>query len=192
MHTHHFYIGFIIMVLAGAGIFYILNNGLYPVAFVNGNAISADEFERVATAALRFYIKSQEAARHRMLTPEEVDVLYEEIRRGTLDKLIGDRLVDAELAARFGTRAHDLAEEKIAAISSEKLRAAATGLYEMAYEEFRDTLLLPEAKQELLGEAIKSEAMNVGEWLMAARSRARVAIFMPHLIWQNGGVEIAR
>lgn len=160
------------------------------MALVNGGSIFANEFDRVAAAALQFYVKSAEAARHRTLTPEEVEALYAEIRRGTLDKLISERLVDAELTARLGERAAVLAEEKVAALASDKLRAAATGLYGMAYEEFRDTLLLPEAKQELLGDALKSESANTGEWFVSARSGARVTVFLPNLVWQNGGVEV--
>lgn len=192
MKRHHFYIGLIAIVLAGSGVFYILNNGLYPVALVNGSAISANEFERVATAALHFYVKSSEAVKRRTLTEEEVDALYAEIRRGTLDKLIGERLVDAELAARFGERARALAEEKVDTASSDELRAAVPALYGMAYADFRDMLLVPEAKVEVLKESLGRDSLDAQTWFSSARGSARVAVFLPNLFWKNGGVEITQ
>lgn len=189
---HHFYIGFIAVVLAGAGVFYVLHNGLYPVALVNGSAISANEFERVATAALHFYVKSSEAVKRRTLTPEEVDTLYAEIRRGTLDKLIGERLVDVELTARLGERAHVLAEGKVDTASSDELRAAVPVLYGMAYADFRDMLLVPEAKVEVLKESLGRDSLDAQTWFSSARRDARVLIGLPKLIWKNGGVEITQ
>lgn len=192
MKRHHFYIGLIVTVLSGAGIFYVLNGGYYPVAVVNGSVISANEFERVATAALHFYVKSSEAAKRRTLTPEEVDALYAEIRRGTLDKLIGERLVDAELMARLGERAAVLAEEKVDMASSDELRAAVPALYGIVYADFRDMLLVPEAKVEVLKESLGVDSIDAQTWFSSARDNARVMIGLPKLVWQNGGVEIKK
>lgn len=191
MHKHHFYIGLITLVIIGAGVFYVLHNALYPVALVNGTMIPAAEFQRVALAGLNFYVRSQEAAAHRQLTADEVSTLYGEIRRATLDKLVGERLVDKELARRLGDRALALADQKIAAARADLLRAAVPELYGTTFEEFREMLLLPEAKQEVLDEALKGESSDVQSWLTAARQRASAMIFLPKLAWSNGTVEIA-
>ncbi len=191
MRRHHFYIGLIALVLLGAGVFYVLHNALYPVATVNGVMISAGEFQRVALAGLNFYVKTEEAAAHRQLTTDEVSTLYAEIRRATLDKLLGERLIDGELGRRFGGEVLALANQKIADAHVDRLRAAVPELYGTTFEEFQEMLLLPEAKQELLDEALKSESSDVAIWLPSARHNARAMIFLPKLQWSNGTVEIA-
>ncbi|MDO8585346.1 MAG: SurA N-terminal domain-containing protein [bacterium] len=191
MKRHHFYIGLIALVTFGAGVFYVLHNALYPVATVNGAMISAREFQRVALAGLNFYVRSQEAAAHRQLTSEEVSALYGEIRRATLDKLVAERLIDAELERRLGDRVLALANRKIADAQVDRLREAVPELYGTTFEEFQEMLLLPEAKQVLLDEALKGELADIQSWLLSARRDASARIFLSKLQWSNGTVEIA-
>lgn len=192
MRTHHFYIGLVGLVIIGGGIFYIVHYRQFPTAVINGSMIFADEFERVAFSALQFYVKSTEATKRRALTQEEVDALYSEIRRATLDKLMSERLVDNELARRFGGNVEEMAGEKLVVADTERLRDVIAPLYGMTFEEFRMLLLLPEAKREVLNDALRDESRSAESWLNDARRNARVIMLLPNLVWKNGGVEISK
>lgn len=191
MRKHHFYIGFVAVVALGAGIFYVLHNGLYPVATVNGAVVTADEFQHTAVAALNFYVKAKERVAARQLTVEERDALFDEIRRATLDKLVEESLIEAELKRRVGD-ATARAEEKLKAAERADFREAVPQLYGVSYDDFLALVLLPQARREVLNDALAADAVDAQTWLANARETAQARIFLPALVWQNGTVEIAK
>ncbi len=192
MRKHHFYIGFVAVVALGAGIFYVLHNGLYPVATVNGAVVTADEFQHTAVAALNFYVKAKERVAARQLTVEERDALFDEIRRATLDKLVEESLIEAELKRRVGAHAAARAEEKLKAAERADFREAVPQLYGVSYDDFLALVLLPQARREVLNDALAADAVDAQTWLANARETAQARIFLPALVWQNGTVEIAK
>ncbi|MBI2075614.1 MAG: SurA N-terminal domain-containing protein, partial [Candidatus Harrisonbacteria bacterium] len=159
MRKHHFYIGFVAVVALGAGIFYVLHNGLYPVATVNGAVVTADEFQHTAVAALNFYVKAKERVAARQLTVEERDALFDEIRRATLDKLVEESLIEAELKRRVGD-ATARAEEKLKAAERADFREAVPQLYGVSYDDFLALVLLPQARREVLNDALAADAVD--------------------------------
>ncbi|MBI2406187.1 MAG: SurA N-terminal domain-containing protein [Candidatus Harrisonbacteria bacterium] len=191
MRKHHFYAGLVLVVALGAGIFYVLHNGLYPVATVNGAVVTADEFQHTAVAALNFYVKAKERVAARQLTVEERDALFDEIRRATLDKLVEESLIEAELKRRVGD-ATARAEEKLKAAERADFREAVPQLYGVSYDDFLALVLLPQARREVLNDALAADAVDAQTWLANARETAQARIFLPALVWQNGTVEIAK
>lgn len=189
MHRHHFYIGLIGLVILGSGTFYILRNGLYPVAMVNGAFIKAANFERTASSAFNFYANAATTYKKDKLTADESDKLFQEVRRAALDRLIEEAVVAKRAEADFGSGVRDAVDKKIAGVDNAKLGEAVQQLYGLSDAEFKTMVLAPAALQEVITERLNAESKNYNAWLDAAKQSAGVHIFLPGFSWANGKVE---
>ncbi|MBI2075376.1 MAG: hypothetical protein HYT82_01760, partial [Candidatus Harrisonbacteria bacterium] len=62
----------------------------------------------------------------------------------------------------------------------------------VSYDDFLALVLLPQARREVLNDALAADAVDARTWLANARETAQARIFLPALVWQNGTVEIAK
>ncbi len=179
------------MIAAGLTFFYFVQAGFYPIAVVNSRIIGARSYEEVLASAYHYYdqlLKAEVPARELVQMPEALV----EIRRATLDKLVEDVLVYKELKSRLGKETESIVRNKVSSLNlnSPDFRQGVATLYDLTLEEFKETVLVPQARREILEGRLFTEKANLGEWLTRARQEAKVVIFAPNLEWKDGKVTI--
>src|SRR3989338_1674331 len=142
---------FFILMSSGAGSYLAVRNGIYPVAAVNFNLITAKSLRANSFAVYRYY---QNAFLSSGADPGQLDTIesQKEIRRATLEKLIADSLVLKELQLRLKNEFREIAEDNINKyISNNKnVEQGAKLLYGLNLSDFRSQVLLPQAHREIL------------------------------------------
>lgn len=192
MHKHNFYLGLIILVSIGIGIFFVTRLGLYPVAFVNYRPILAREFRVMVDSAFGFYLHAIDTYKKEMLTDADAAKLYTEVRRATLDKLIEEILLEQELISRFGRDGAAQVDKKLAGIDNRKLGSAATALYGLTDEQFKKIVLEPQARREVLLEEFKKKNEDFSAWLLTQKRAASIYVFLPDFVWGNSAAELGQ
>lgn len=170
-----FYILAALAVLLAAGIF-IVSLRFYTVIKVGGDSVRAKEY----------YARVDGFKKYQSVTSDPID--EESVRRGIIVSLVGDRLTARELAVR-GIEP-DRAEELVADVLSEVgiIEKASSELYGWSVEEFKEFTLLPQARRDLLAEALAKEGIDFIDWLRSALISADVKInFLPY-VWEDGSV----
>lgn len=183
------YLLFILMVLVVIG--WLIFSGTYPVAFVGFKPIFAEDFNKNYSASMVYYEKALKtyAKNSQML---EADEIKKEIKRAVLDNLIENALIKKELKKEVGqNELNRLIDKKIKEISeSQTFQKAAGTLYGFSFEEFKEKVLIPQAKREILESRIFLSGENFKEKLKEIKSKAKVMIFLPEFEWDGGKVII--
>lgn len=168
--------------------------GFWPVAIVDGSAITAREFNRNYDVGIKIYKNELEiyGEDEKKIKNDEVQ---KEIKRAVLEKIIENKMVLENLQKLMGEG--DI-EKKI----NEKLSAQDLGRdgvkkgIEIAYglnvDEFKEVVLIPQAKKEILeGNMFIADPLNdFDKWYKEKSGQMEVMIFLPGLVWENGAVKI--
>jgi len=183
---------FISLVIIGIGTYNAINIGWYPIARVNSEIISAKRFNEAEEFAVQYY---QTISNTRGVSESDIinsPAYRQEIRRATLDKLIENELIYAELKHRVGPRLDALIETKLSTISTsgEDFNEAVSLIYGLTLDRFQEAILIPQAHEEILKERFFTENISFEEWVISIRKDARVLIFEPEFVWVDGQVAL--
>jgi len=181
-----------VIVFIAAGIYFFVSRN-YPIAFVGNSPILNGDFQKSYLIGYNFYsnglkIDNQDS------TILKSDDIKNELRRATLDVLIGQKIISAELEKRMKTE--DLSQmisEKINNINfdSDNFKKGSEFIYGASAENVKNLVLIPKAKEEILeGRLIleNSQINNLDDWLKQKKSEASVKILMPGFYWDKGEV----
>lgn len=140
-------IGLLILVF-----FILLELNLYPVAFSSNWFITEKQLDKITAASLVYYQKTLSV--YATSTPIIGAELKKEIKRAALDKMIEDKIIDETLIKKLGAKElKKLVNEKLANLSlSGEIANASQILYNLSLNDFKDLVLTPEAKREILEE----------------------------------------
>jgi len=179
----------LIMMAGGVSLYYVANQGFFPVAIVNSKLISAKTLNQEYAAAFKYYSAVLDTYSGKN---SETDFLEsrKEIKRAVLDKIIEDTLVYGELKRAVGKDLAAIVDNKIGDKSEgQNLKEAALTLYGLDAGDFRKLVLAPQARREILAGRLYLEKKDFNQWLAAARVNARVIILSPGFEWKDGKVE---
>ncbi len=180
-------IGLGVIILIGLGWF--IFGGNYPIAFIDFSVISARDYNKNYSSSLNYYEKALKtyAQDSQVLKADEAK---QEIKRAVLDNLIEDILIDRELKKEI--KQDDLSaliEKKISEISESQIADKATEtLYGFSFNEFRERVLKPQAKKEILGNRLFLAGIDFDEKMKDIRAQARIKIFLSGFKWKDGEV----
>jgi len=179
---NRFYIQFLAIIFAGLGIYYILSSGLYPIAIVNRHWISARAFRQDHAIAQAYY--------GTVVKAKNADELLKEIKRATLDKVIENELVYQELQKRLGTQLSAAVEKVVSDGTKDKpqLATAVQKIYGIGFDQFKDLVLVPEARIELLESRLSDSQETLAGWLIEKRKDASIILLTTEFGWD--GMEI--
>jgi predicted flavoprotein YhiN len=165
-------IGFSILV-----IFIILQFNFYPVALTSKWIITSRQFSKIIESSLVYYQKIFSV--YTTSTPITDTKFQQEIKRATLDKLIEDKIIDEVLLKKLGSEElKKMVDQKLANLSvNDKIADASQTLYNLSLKDFKNLVLLPEAKREILTEQ--------GIDLQEIKKSYQPIILIPGLYWQN-------
>ncbi len=177
---------------------YLIVVGYWPTAFVNYQPIYYKEFQTDYLISHRYYQNSLKASGKDPVVLE-ADEVKNELKRAVLESLIGERLIDEELNKII--KSQDLSrmiEDKIAKndLNSENFKKGSEMIYGLSPEEFKKSVLVPKAKEEILEGRLISEnnplSNRLDGWLKEKKSRAKIIILLPGFGWNKGEVEIKK
>ena len=160
---------------------------------MNSSRVSNREFKESLASVGHYYNRLLET-----LSKEELKKLppqketIKELRRSTLEKMIDDALVFAEVKTETGGELDVLVKSKIDAlkISNKDFEEAVNSLYGLRPEKFKELVLIPEARRELLEGRLKTAKSDLQTWLSDSRKSARVVIVAPDLRWDGEKVAV--
>jgi hypothetical protein len=161
------------------------------VVLVGAKTISAGELTDYYNGAYKYYQNMLE------LYTKDTAVLSaaetkKEIERAVLNTLIEDILIDEELNKIMNDVDLDrVVKEKISKTGDiGKIEKGAAVLYGFSVRDFRQKVLIPQAKSDILRDRIFLEAGNFEEKLKELKRSAKVAILISGFSWNGESVVI--
>lgn len=185
-------LGFLVTVGALVAIFFGVTQKAYPVATVNDAFVSARSFQIAATATRHYYEYLNKVSGEATSTMPELFESY--MRQIALHALIEDRLVTAQLQALFEVEPLNAAitdrVNQALASSSQVTEEAVSELFGITLSEFKEVVLAPRARVELLQAEFLKTGTDFNMWLQEELMSARVSISVNDLTWGAGQVEL--
>lgn len=184
------YVGLLIAVMAVFLAFLYITK-LYPVAIVNGDYITARNYEVNLDVAVNYAkgIAGDKAENQEMIESVE---FKKETQRSVLESLVEARLISDYLDKNI--KAKDLKaiiENKIkSAIGGKDVAKGIAKLYGLSVSDFEKLVLIPQAKYEIIEGRFMIENKNFSEWIKEAKQTAKVTIYISGFKWGVNGVEI--
>jgi hypothetical protein len=166
--------------------------GFYPAAIIDGSIITRRTWRKLEDASKRFANVERARRGERVLNfaAAENSALLIEGRRTTLNGLIEGLLV-AEEGRRLLTDFDAQSEQKMreALGRAPNFKKAVESLYGISYEDFKELVLLPQAREEALAEIFEARDINFGEWLRGRKRQAKVRLYFTGFRWDGDRVE---
>lgn len=175
----------VVITITGA---YLILSQSYPIALVNWKPIFAKDFNNDYQAALTYYKNALEiyAKDSAVIDADETKT---EIKRAVLENLIENILIEKKLRQEIEPKKlKDLIEKKIKeAITGSEVKKAAESLYGFSLEKFKERVLAPQAKKEILESLFKNE---FGEKLKEMKTTAKIIMLISDFEWNGEGIII--
>ncbi len=182
----------LLLVLIGivGSISYLIISQSYPVAFVGWQPISAISFNKDFNTAIFYYQKAMETYNKSQATAMDSAEIKQEIKRAVLDKSVENILILNELKKRLkNTEIAQMVENKINEIlKGQDIAKQVATIYNLSLDAFREQVLIPQARLEILQARLVLENKNFDEWLKDAKQQTKVIILLPGFNWNGEGV----
>jgi len=168
-----------VLVLAA---FIVVSRGFYPIAFVNGKAISTRSFESNFAAVSVYYenyLKTYDPERKSdILSSEDIgaDVLTQMVESILIHKAITKEEADLDV----------LVEERLGSAEGGKnFREAAEKLYGMSFDAFKRRMLVPQIEKDILTGRLYLRGLKYEDFIKDLKAGSRVIILSKRFVW-NG------
>mgnify|MGYP001578494969 CR=1 FL=1 len=186
-----FAIGMMFFLGLAMGVYYLIQRGYYPAATVGSRIISARMLDEAAQSVVRYYeqaVKTYGSTDPALKELADKEISVREARRATLDKLIENELIARAAESAVGNELARLVETKVSAakLNDPQFQQAVVALYGLNTERFREFVLEPQAREEIL-QSVKFSASveEFKKWLTTARKSAKVIVLVPDLNWDG-------
>ncbi|MEK9179962.1 MAG: hypothetical protein AAB897_00935 [Patescibacteria group bacterium] len=187
MIRYRIYIIFSIIIALGVSAIFLVSQGYYPVALVEGDFVSAYEFAREYRAATIYYqnlLKTYGAA-----FEEKEKISSADLELAVINSLIENNLIAKGARAETGEDFEYLLENKLSKfVGDAELEKAALALYGLEGNEFREDVLIPQAEREILAGRLFLRGEKIEDWLASTKQAAQVIIFSPQFEWNGESV----
>lgn len=183
-----------IIISASAALIFMItvSTGFYPVAWVEGTPILFHTWQKAQKGLIAFTQIQLQTAGSRLIDFSSLEnaELFLDVKRGTLTFLIEDALLRREggnLIKDFGR----LAEERVDGAIGKKaeLERAARLIYGLEFKDFRNLVLMPQARRDILQEKFSGEGGNFEEWFSEIKKSKSVRLFLVPFQWNGEHVE---
>lgn len=168
---------------------FLWSTNRYPIMIVNWNVVTARQLHIVENGALQFYREAlQKFRKDTTLETRDQQTLTREVRRAALEELVGQSLIEHRASAISGI--NELVASKIVnAIGQKNISKQVQELYGLTIDEFKKYTLTPQAKKEIVSEALQKNGETFKEWIAIRKANARVIVLIPGLSWTDKGIE---
>lgn len=171
-------------IFAGLLAIFLISSDFYPILIVNGSAVSARRFSKNYRAA-SFYQDNLVKTYSQGQSPIE-PVSDRDLEAMVLSQLVEAKLVDAGIRREVGGDLEYLVAGKIQKYDeSQDLKGAAASLYGMSYSDFREEVLVPQAKRDILAGRLYLRGEDVQDWLARGKKSAQIIVFSKRFRWDG-------
>lgn len=158
--------------------------GFYPVVFVGYHPILAFEFDENVKAAKQFY-QTQGLVRPDLKIDwanDDGKRILKEIKNKVILTMIENKIIDSVLNEEKFRGVFEDADKKVAAVLAEQeispdFTEGIKLLYGWDLKNFKERILIPQARQELIKEKLKSENINFDNWFLEKKRNSGMIIF---------------
>src|SRR3989344_3383399 len=185
LQPHHWGILIATLLLVGALLGYsLVKNGIFPVAFVNGDLIFLHNVQENARITRRLAAENDRILEELALAGEDFDTDEELFVRA-----LESSIINTVIRSRAPESALEDARERVNMYLEQEdqaaLRSSIAELYGWDIDTFKERILLPQALDELLAEEYGTDYES---WVNEELARARVHIFFVPFDWDGTGV----
>lgn len=185
-----FYTIFLILIFSALGLAYFLKAGWHPLALINSQLVWTWSFEKEYNSALKYYDQAITTYNIPGMDEQKLDELKEDLKKATLNKIIEKIIISNGLKTLVDKDNDTLITKKIDKyLENSKLEAAATALFNLSFEEFKNLVLIPQAEKEIIEEKLETESRDFNNWLKNQKQQASVYLFTNEFIWTGEGIE---
>lgn len=175
------------VILAGILVIFLISFDFYPILAVNGSAVSARRFYKNYRAALFYQENLVKTYNQGQSVIEPVSQL--DLETMTLNQLVETKLIDAGVRREVGSDLKYLLAGKIEKYDqSQDLKSATMSIYGMPYSDFREEVIVPQAKRDILAGRLYLRGENIEEWLAREKETARVVVFSKRFRWDGAKI----
>lgn len=170
----------------------VTTTSFYPVALVDGSILFLRTWHKAEEASRRFTnldLQSRGAPTIDFADPGAAEILLD-IKKGTLTFLIEDIILIQE-GKRVIEGFEVLSRERVVEAlkgggDSEK---AAQRVYGLSFQDFRGLVLMPQARRDVLKEALQEKGQDFEEWFRGVKKGKEVRLFFVPFSWNGELVE---
>lgn len=165
-------------------VIFLISSDFYPILMVNGSAVSAHRFSKNYRAASLYQDNLEKTYSRVGITTERLS--SKDLEVAVLNQLVEAKLIDAGARREAGGDLDYLVSGKIQKYDeSRDLAGAAMSLYGMSYSDFREEVLVPQAKRDILAGRLYLRGEDIREWLRREKQAAQVIIFSKRFRWDG-------
>lgn len=167
-------------------------SGNWPIALVERTPVTYNTFKENFVMADHFYRSNLKITGKddRVVMAKDVQ---RDLQRVTMEGLIESILIDHELSKRYtASDLQQLIDNKLSGVdlSSTDMEKGTELLYGLTTDQFKQLVLIPKAKQEILEGNMMLQGGKLEDWLATREGEASVSVFIPTLYWNKNAVEI--
>lgn len=167
-------------------------SGYWPIALAGPTPISYNAFRDNFYMVEHFYRSNIKIAGEDDRVVDAKDV-QRDLQRATMEGMLERLAIDRELERRYASSDLDrLVQNKVGGITldSEDMKKGTELLYGLTPERFKELVLIPKARQEILEGNFTLQNISFSDWMMEQKKAMRVSVFIPGMRWENGEVKI--
>ena len=184
------YIILIGLVFLGFGALNLIRIGWYPIALVNSQLVWGSTVEKEYASAIKYYSQMLHTYKGEDVGKKQIKKIKQEIRQATLDKIIEKIIISNNSSELIGDKKPKLIAAKVKKyLQDPKLKAAASALFNLSFNDFKTVILIPQAERELLEEQFSSENRDFNNWLKNQKKKAKVYLFTKEYTWTEQGIK---
>jgi len=182
------YILFLIFIAVGIVAIWIVSVGYYPIASINGNLISARTFWRTYEAGSQ-YVKN--IATVSMEENEPINISVIQIKQSVLTQIVENVIIKDAVEKELGDDLKNMLQEKIDILEKDSdLQDATKKIYGLNFSDFREMILAPLARQEILIGRLFLKNQTINDWMKEMKTNAKVKIFSSQFYWDGNEVRV--
>ena len=188
------YVIFSSFIVLGLLVFFLISGGFYPILSVNGSFVSARTFWKNYQASSVYYKKVMDAYSSTVQDKSKIEpVNTNDIKKLALTQIVENILISAEVQKELGGDLDAIVAGRISKIDGDTdLQKAAEGVYGLNFAEFKDEILVPLAKEEILTGRLFLQGKKLGDWLDEAKKSSQVKIYSNQFFWDGKEVQLKK
>lgn len=169
----------------------IVMTGFYPVALVDGSPIYFRAWRKLEEAQKKYtnaQAKSVGLKSADFSSAENKEISLT-IKKEALTSLIEDRIMEQEgdkVIAQFAELSQKRLEDTVS--GNENLDKAVRTVYALSFSSFKNLILLPQSRRDVLRVFLAGQGKNFEEWLKDAKSQKSVKLYFVPFRWNGDRV----
>ncbi len=193
IRNHKPYFIFSFIILFGLAIFFVISGGYYPILSVNGRLISARTFWKNYRSDTVYYKNFVQIYQNQFKNADLSSLDINEVKRSVLTNLIENVLVGQEVEKELGNDLDSLVQDRINKINqNEEFKKTAEKVYGLNFDDFKNEVLIPVAKGEILSGRLFLQGKKLDEWLLSAKRASEVKVFSTQFYWDGKEVQFKK